>query len=62
MIHSSWEDAKSYCDWKGTRLPTDAEFEYAARSGLKRARYAWGEELILGGVHQANLWQGTSPH
>ncbi len=61
VVHLSWEDAKSYCDWKGTRLPTEAEFEYAARGGLEGARYAWGEELIPGGVHQANLWQGTFP-
>ena len=50
VVHLSWEDAKSYCDWKGTRLPTEAEFECAARGGLEGARYAWGEELIPGGV------------
>jgi len=61
VVHLSWEDANSYCEWKGTRLPTEAEFEYAARGGLEGARYAWGDELTPGGEHRANLWQGTFP-
>ncbi|MDE0103077.1 MAG: SUMF1/EgtB/PvdO family nonheme iron enzyme, partial [Bryobacterales bacterium] len=61
VVHLSWEDANSYCEWKGTRLPTEAEFEYAARGGLEGARYAWGDELTPGGKHRANLWQGTFP-
>ncbi len=61
VVHLSWDDADSYCDWRGARLPTEAEFEYAARGGLEGATYAWGNELMPGGVHQANLWQGTFP-
>ena len=61
VIHSSWEDAKSYCDWKGTRLPTVAEFESANRGGLEGARHARGNEFIPGGVHQASMWQRTFP-
>ncbi len=51
---SSCESAKSYCDWTGTRLPAEADSKGLATLG--------GEELILGGIHQANLWHGTSPH
>ena len=61
VVHLSWEDANSYCEWKGTRLPAEAEFEYAARGGLEGARYAWVDELTPGGEHRANLWQGTFP-
>ena len=62
VMHSSWEDAKSYCDWKGTRLPTVAEFEPANRGGLEGPRRARGNEFIPQGVHQASMWQGTFPH
>ena len=61
VVHLSWLDAAAYCDWRGARLPTEAEFEYAARGGIEGAAFAWGDELAPGGVHQANLWQGTFP-
>ncbi len=62
VVHLAWADAEAYCAWRGLRLPTEAEFEYAARGGLEGAVYAWGNELTPGGEHQANLWQGMFPH
>jgi formylglycine-generating enzyme required for sulfatase activity len=60
-VHIAWDDAVAYAKWAGKRLPTEAEYEFAARGGLDRNRYAWGNELKPGGKWPANIWQGRFP-
>ncbi|MDQ7744150.1 formylglycine-generating enzyme family protein [Hydrogenophaga pseudoflava] len=62
VVHVAYTDAAAYAEWVGKSLPTEAEWEFAARSGLVGSDYAWGDELAPGGAMLANYWQGEFPH
>jgi formylglycine-generating enzyme required for sulfatase activity len=61
VVHVAFEDAEAYCRWSGTRLPSEAEWERAARGDLEGARFPWGDDLEPGGEHRMNVFQGTFP-
>jgi formylglycine-generating enzyme required for sulfatase activity len=62
VVHVAYKDAEAFAAWAGKRLPTEAEWEYAARGGLEDAEFAWGDELTPAGRHMANTWQGHFPY
>jgi sulfatase modifying factor 1 len=61
VVHVAYLDVEAYAKWVGKELPTEAEWEFAARGGLDDAEFAWGSEFMPGGKHMANTWQGTFP-
>jgi len=62
VVHIAYQDAEAYARWAQKALPTEAEWEFAARGGLEQADYAWGDELAPDGAMLANYWQGMFPH
>jgi formylglycine-generating enzyme required for sulfatase activity len=62
VVHMAYEDAEAYAKWAGKKLPTEAEWEFAARGGLDGAEFVWGDEMTPDGEHMANIWQGEFPY
>jgi sulfatase modifying factor 1 len=62
VVHVAFDDAQAYATWAGKRLPTEVEWEFAARGGINGRRFAWGDELTPGGQYLANTFQGVFPH
>ena len=61
VVHVSWHDAQAYCDWAGVQLPTEAQWEFAARGGLVQRRFPWGDTLEAAAGMRCNIWQGEFP-
>src|SRR5262249_14136458 len=62
VVQVSWDDAVAYAKWAGKRLPTEAEWEFAARGGLENKRFVWGDEFMPRGKFMANVWEGKFPY